>query len=229
MAASMKKTLDNSPYILAQSAVPTILLPAGTWNNTTGQLAVGTALPYLPVGIVKVYLFASGIAQAGLYDATFTGSAAAPVAQIVGNPATVAGAYTPALNTEVTLATVVVMGGSMGPNGAVRKSTKWTINSSATIKTTACYFGAAVFGEQNNLSGAAIAAGFNNIIQNRNDESRQINMRYGQDYANGQAISWQNNGVNTRNDVVIRLAGNLQTATTDYIILEGYMFEILPG
>lgn len=220
------------PYILAQRAVPVILLGSSTAINSTGVITGHPALPSKPNGVVQVYCFAQPGLAAGLYYATFFDQFSCQLwldeAATIKPSGITPGAYTAQVGVEATLATVTLPGRSMGPNGAVRKSTKWSIPSGASIKTATSYFGAAIFGEQNNLSGAAVTAGFNNIIQNRNDETRQINMRYGQDYANGQAILWINNGVDTRNDVALRLVGVLTGSATDWIILEGYTYEVLP-
>lgn len=214
------------PYILAQSAVPIILLPAGVWNNNSGQLAVGTALPYLPSGVVWVYLAASGIAQAGLYQATFSGTAGAPVAQIVGNPVTTPGAYTPSL-AEVTLATATVPGGSMGAGGSLRSEMLLGYSNSANNKTVNIKLASSQFG--GNAYTTSASAGARYGIRNRGPARQVCAFNNGtSDWIQPRSGVAQQFTVDTTVDQGLSITGQLANAA-DFIILEGYTIEVLPG
>lgn len=210
----------GQPYILAQSAVPVILLPAGTVNGS-GQITLGTALPYVPSGVVWVYVFAGIGLAAGLYQATFSSTT---VCQLVDNPATTAGAYAGGTGT-VNLVNAVVPGGAMGPNGAVRiTGFAYTVNN-ANSKAVSTLFAGGLY------SGSTLAATlgmyFGATIRNRGSQQAQIthsNLNMFGTTGIAQVLGTADTSKNQTLAIQVQ-----SSVATDYIILEGYTVEILPG
>lgn len=205
------------PYIISQSSSPVILLPSGA-VNASGQFTLMTALPYTPSGTVNVYVFAGVGLTAGLYQATFSSTT---VCQLVGSPATTAGAYAGG-TTEVVMATTAVPGMAIGTNGAIRISCASATLNSATAKTTRCRFGGASGGL---LSSSTTASGhsFSGLIKNKAAYSSQVWMTqstapYTPNYTS----------VDSSSDQSLTINGQLGAAT-DYIILECCTVEIMPG
>ena len=117
------------PYIIATSGVPLIVIGSGTVNSS-GEFTLTTALPTTPQGIVDVYIYAGVGLAAGLYPATFTSTTQC---QLVGFPATTAGAYAGG-TTAVSLATIKIPGGILGPNGKFRVEIIYTGTTNANQK-----------------------------------------------------------------------------------------------
>ncbi len=217
--------------VAGQTAVPTILLPAGTWANISGQLTVGTALPYLPAGVVNVYLFASGITTAGLYFATFTGSAASPVCQVwtdaaaTMKPVTVAGAYTPTLGSVVGLANIIV--NNVGINGRITTEAFFAMQSSANTKRCQIIFGGTVF--KNIPVTTNISLSLKSSIANRGAANSQYGFSDGTptDLGAGNANTVYA-AVDTSTDQTLSISASINTSTAEFVILEGYRVEVLP-
>ena len=214
----------KSPYILAQKAVPVVLAPSGTWTSTDGALTLGTALTYVPSGVVQICLAASGIVAAGLYWATFSSTTACQVytdAAGTQKPVTTAGAYT-ASTAEQTLVSVTVPGGAMGPNGALKVLTSVTPVSNGNSKIVRTRFDgqlvppSAVTFSTN--GGATLC-----MIRNRGVGSQVFSA------AVGTASSTPSFGsVDTTVDRALTVTGQL-SVPTDWIIYEGDTAEILPS
>ena len=212
------------PYILAQSAVPIILLPAGSWTSTTGDMTVGTPLHYQPLGVVWVYLFASGIARAGLHQATFT---SVDTLQLVGKPATVVGPYTSATS-QAALMSANVPGGSMGANGAIRASMLTTRNAAGTsVVNVGFNFGGTDPASYGSQATTSLQGGSTKIIRNRGVENQQITTFYSAEGTTSGTPGYAR-FIDTRTDKLWQILGALITVT-DYLIIEGYTIEVLPG
>lgn len=206
------------PYILYQSAIPVILLPSGAVNSS-GQFTLTSALPYVPAGTVKVYVFSGVGLASGLYDATFSSTT---VCQVTGNPATTAGSYASG-TAEVSLADLSVPGGLMGKSGGLRISaTSAAINNSNT-KTLRGKLGGSVYNGTFSTCTTQGGCSLLGAIRNRGSFSLQVGsaLFYG---AAGQTYT----AINTALDSVFSFTGQLGGAA-DYLILDGYTVEILPG
>lgn len=210
------------PYILSQSSVPVILLPSGA-VNASGQFTLTTALPYVPPGTVKVYVFAGVGLAAGLYSATFT---SATVCQIVGNPSTIAGVYAGGTG-RVTLASLTIPGGSMGANGSVRHSCLFQVINNANGKSLFGRFADAAFSGFNTTVSTLLMASAVGFIRNRNSQSRQICAHNVSEPGTGTTPPSYTT-IDTSLDQTLAYQASL-TVATDYVILEGYAVEILPG
>lgn len=213
------------PYILAQTAVP-VILPSSGSSNATGQITLTTALPYQPSGTVQIYL-PSGVVTAGsqgtgagLYSVTFSSTT---VCQIQGTGIVTAnGAYTQD-TTQQTLATVVVPGGAMGANGALRIGNLFSIPNNANNK----YI-------TNRLNGVNVISstlttqvlcGFEFSIRNRNAQAIQVTQPTLASVSSTSAATYTT--IDTSINQNLTFTGQLAVAT-DYIILEGYTIEVLP-
>lgn len=123
------KLVDNRTRLLA---------PSGTFNDTTGNFTLGTALLFVPNGVTpgggNCYMYlpagAGGLAGAQYYEVNFTSTT---VGQIVGAPTTTATAWTGAVGI-ITSNTIVVPANSIGPNGRVTVEILYRNNNSGTAK-----------------------------------------------------------------------------------------------
>ena len=205
------------PYILAQSNVPIILCSSGNFN-ATGQLTLTTALPYTPTGTVLVYIFAGNGLTAGLYSATFSSTT---VCQLVGNPTTTSGAYAGG-TTEATLATVTILGGSLGNNGKIRDTTLIQIPNNANNKILNERLNAQELGSFTFTTSSYARS----IMETVNQGNPAVNLSTFFTNIGGGSANFRRLTVDTTQNQTLTLAGTLAVAT-DYIILESYSIEIL--
>lgn len=225
-----------SPYILAQSAVPTILPSSGS-SNATGQITLTTALPYTPSGTVQIYLptgvvtAGSAGTGAGLYPVVFSSTT---VCQVQGTGIVSAnGAYTQTTGSDLTLATITVPGGSMGANGALRGTEITNVNNSANNKIVKAFLGSQVFMTSAQTTVASWVGGFG--FRNRGAQNVNVVIASGTGGSTAFAFGSSSSGganmptaVDTSVNQNLTLTGQLATAT-DYIMLDGYTVEVLPG
>lgn len=129
---------------------------------------------------------------------------------------------------ETALASIVIPGGAMGPNGALRVTTQWSYTNSANAKTKRYRLGG--------LGGAAlmavsatttVSASHQRTIQNRNAENAQVT--HGLGWGNAFGMSG-NSPVTTTLDTTIdqALVMTVQLATaSESISLESWLLEVL--
>lgn len=221
-----KWSLANSgELVLSQTAVPVILCPSGTWTNTTGTMTLGTALPYTPVGRVRVALFASGI-TAGLYYATFSSTTAMQVwtdAAATTKPTTVAGAYTPTTATDILLASTALGADSMGLNGGLRIQTGVSTSNNANSKQSKIKLsGSQVATTQSYASG--LGGAHSALVRNRGSKSAQSSHAIGSYGASSPTFAT----IDTTVALNVELYGQIAVAT-DYLILDAYTIELIPS
>lgn len=209
---------DQDQYSVAQ-----IILPAGNWTSIDGLLTLGTALPYLPTGIVLVYLAASGISPEQWYYATFSSVTDCQVWTNRGGttkPATVVGAYTPVL-TEINFpGSVALPANSIGNHGQFTTEHAFTGSTGAISRTK--WGGSTIY----QYTHAQLSMADRRIVQNRGVHNSQFLLasagQYGGFGAGGlsQYLSVATNAVTT-----VTFTGQL-TATTDYCIMERYKVSV---
>lgn len=218
------------PYALAQTAVP-VVLPSSGSSNASGQITHTTALPYQPSGVVYIYLPAGVVTAgsagtaAGLYPAIYSSQT---VCQIQGTGIVTAnGAYTQTTGVDLTLATAMVPGGAMGANGALRTVPLFSTPSTATTKTMNLKFGGA--GAWSNAAATTLSHSTLNVIRNRGAQNSQVSFSATTVAGVGASGGATNTiAIDTSANQPLTFTGQLATAT-DYIILEGYTVEVLPG
>jgi hypothetical protein len=226
----------NSPYILAQSAISVILLPSSS-IAANGIITVGTALPttyanawvYLPAGAAYTG------SPAGVYFAQFISTLSGTVYTNYANPATTA--FTPnipsVLGTPVAgvgaftqttvsqnLMQVMIPGGAMGLNGALRCYNVCTEPNNANAKTT----GVSLNGVSVNFAVLTSNAGYASVplVTNQGVMNRQLcSVHTG-------ITSPIRTSIDTSINQPLTFAAQLSVAT-DYIVLEGFTIEILPA
>lgn len=214
------------PFILAQSAIP-IIVPSSGNITATGALSGLTALPYTPVGIVRVYCFAQAGLAAGLYYAAFSSATACQLyldaAGTITPAGITAGAYTGWTAGVATLLSITVPANSMGANGALRITTLWSTNSAAGKNLICRFDGQAVFYV---APGAVSGIGIQKTVRNRGATQQVI--------ANN-SISGDT-GVNSPGTIAVdttvdkALAVSIApSAATEWAIFEGFTIEILPA
>lgn len=228
------------PWILAQLGTPRVLLPSGTFADTTGSMSALTALPYIPAGVVQVFVFAgAGIPSSELYYATFSSTTACQLYErVASNPAVpgttkpsgiTAGAYAGGTATSI-LATITVPGGTMGPNGRLRVSTFNSFTNPAGAgnnKVCSALLGAFLVASSTLTTSTAYRM-FSEIC-NQNSVSVQTGSYFAT--PGGGMVSptdWRRGTINTAVDQNLTLTAQCSIAT-DYCILENYCIEVLPS
>lgn len=219
-------TFVRMPFTLAQSGTP-VILPSSGSSNASGQITLTTALPYQPSGTVGLYLPAGVVTAgsqgtgAGVYQVVFSSTT---VAQVQGTGITTAnGAYTQD-TTTVTLASVVVPGGSMGPNGMLRIGPQWSFPNNANAKSINVLLGGqgvAAWSDTTTLQESRDVR-----VRNRGSQASQVSTDW-LSYGNG-AVAAKLRNVDTSLNQAVTLTAAL-AVVTDYVILEGYTVEVLPG
>jgi hypothetical protein len=221
---------QRSPIVLAQSAVPTILLSSATAITATGAITGLTALPYTPSGVVQVFVDLSGIGGVkGLYYARFSSTSACQLytdaAGTITPTGLTAGAYA-GLTGEQVLASILVPAGSMGPNGSLRVDAMFNCTNDANVKvvnvkansTTVASTTLTTYGGVRKFQRWA----------NRGAQNAQIVQQYGPADAGYTAGQVAYTTIDTSQNVTLTLTANLANAA-DFISLESYLIEVIPG
>ena len=226
----------NSPRILYQRGVPTVLLSSATNITATGAITGLTALPYVPSGVVFVYCFAQTGLLEGLYYARFSSTTACQLYTDVGGTITptgiTAGAYVGG-TTEAILTSIIIPGGSMGANGMIRAQSSWGCSNSANNKTARTRLDGVLFGQQSQTTVASFS--MMNGIKNRGNPAIQFQASSGSggpaNALGSNSSSSSNNAqtaINTSVDTTLTVRGQLAVAT-DFLVLETCTIEILAG
>ncbi len=221
---------QQSSYILAQSGRPVILLSSGTFANSTGLMTGLTALPYVPLGIVQVFIFAgAGIPASGLYWAIFSSTTSCQLytrfdASVTPTGIT-PGAYAGGTS-EVTLTTIRVPGKAVGANGSLRSTHQWSMPSNVNNKSLVMRLPA--FWAVSAAFTTVLAAQSIFFLKNRNTELAQLGYgSFGSPYGStGNTLPI--GAVDTTAPFDFTLTGQLAVAT-DFIILENVITEIFPS
>lgn len=217
------------PYVLDLNSTPRILLPNGV-ANASGQLTLNNPLPWLLPGEIPVYVppnVVVGDAVGGWRTATFSANG---VCQLVGNPATNAGAYSQ-ISSLVTFRSVTVPGGAMGPNGALRLSLLYALSPSANGKVMQSFFSGGIFGANSTVASNFVSYGLISTLRNIGVENRQMAQNVAGDIG-GNTGAMINLSIDTTADRLLTFSGSLTPAAAagnDYLALIGSTVEILPG
>jgi len=223
------------PYILAQSGLPVIIISSGTFADTVGAMTGLTALPYTPSGVVQVFVFSGdGIAASELYWATFSSATACQLFETVASLPAVPGTTKPSGITagayaggtaEATLVNVTLPGGALGLNGSLRILPQWSHPNNANSKSVRTFLASTSIVNISNTTNISEARP--TVIRNRNSQLSQLHSTF-----IGFAVSSSGNftpiAVDTSIDQLLSFRGLLAVAT-DFIILNGFSIEVLPG
>lgn len=226
----------NSPRILYQRGVPTVLLSSATGITPTGEITGLTALAYVPSDVVFVYCFAQTGLLEGLYYARFSSKTACQLytdaAGTITPTGITAGAYVGG-TAEVILESITIPGGSMGANGMIRAQSSWGCSSSANNKIARTRLDGTMFGQV--VGTTVVSFGMMNGIKNRGNPAIQFKPASG---SGGPSVSLgsssassSNNAqtaINTAVDTTLTFRGQLAVAT-DFLVLETCTIEILAG
>ena len=226
----------NSPRILYQMGVPTVLLSSATGITATGAITGLTALPYVPSDVVFVYCFAQTGLLEGLYYARFSSTTACQLYTDVDGTITpngiTAGAYVGG-TTEAILTSIIIPGGSMGANGMIRAQSSWGCSNSANNKIARTRLDGVMFGQQSQTTMASFS--MMNGIKNRGNLAIQFQPANGTgspsialgSSPSSSSINAQTT-IDTAVDTTLTLRGKLDVAT-DFLVLETCTIEILAG
>lgn len=227
----------NIPYVLAQSAVPVSIIQCNTgitWtlaaNPANGKTRITSSgahgLTTSPAVGKSIYITSwSGTGVVGFYNiATVVDTLNLDIdltyAAGLGNPTVVQA------NTKITLATVPVPGGAMGPNGALRISTKFGHTNSANIKGLFVDLGGSTFWTQ--TSTASNQYNTFTTIENRGDASAQIGGGSYLSGLGGTSVAHETGAINTNVSSNLTIAVQPSVAN-EWVRLEVRRIEVLPG
>lgn len=236
----------DTPYVLAQSAVPVCLAPNGT-VATNGIVTLGTALPTTYSGGIWLRFPANAIVggAAGLYWAVMSSTTQGQVYTNFADPASefipfipsgtlVAAvgsnaAYTQTTGADITLANTTLVAGVLGVSGALRctRAISTTTPSNANAKTSDLMLGAVDIHPADPTTN--VYAEYISVTRNRGVANKQFNTRYNTNMGvatTGNTNQWTT--VDTSVNNALSITGRIAVAT-DYVLLEGYTFEILPS
>lgn len=240
--------------ILWQSGIP-FVIPAGdggsnglTFTGTRGLFTLSAAILtsvynmlsgcyiYLPAG-------AGGLAAAGWYWATFSSDTVGEVfqdtyvpgsgrpqwkASPTANTNLTSGRITQTTN-EITAASFVMPGGSLGPNGLMRGCWKQVANSSGGIKTFKCKVGSATINYQT-ASTSNLDLDLEFIKQNSGIDSKQIGNRTNNGYLGVSQTTYVNDHTSIDTAIDQTVSFTLQCASnTDSAIIIPRQFSVIYG
>lgn len=233
-------------FVLSQSAVPVILVPNGT-VATNGTITLGTALPTIYAGGAWIRLPANAIVggSAGLYWCVFSSTTVGVVKTDYVDPAngfvpyvatgavTATGsnvAYTQTTGSDITLCNVLLQGNTLGNTSSLRISRSiFANNNSGGNKIFSIKWDTNILILNKTRTTTVLEAWGPFTVSNRGVLNRQVSVgpSYITDGATSGASASAYTSVDTSTDKNIMCTGNIAVAT-DYIVLEGFVFEILP-
>ncbi len=234
---TVAQVLGRNEYNLQKSAIPAILVPNGT-VATNGTITLGTALPViytsawvrLPAGAVVGGL-------AGLYYVVFSSTTVGQVYTAFVDPALefvptipttlVAAvgsnaAYTQATATDINLATVRIVGQTLGENGTLAFNALTSNNNSGGIKTASVKFGATTVATVDLTT--TLTNETAKRVTNRGVGNKQLVHNVSTGGTSTTAIT--QSSIDTFSDVLLTFTGKIATAT-DYLVLENYEVRLL--
>ncbi|MYM34933.1 hypothetical protein GTP38_11355 [Duganella sp. FT94W] len=243
VTATTGSGLLNIPRVIAQSAVPVIIVPSGS-VAADGTITLGTALNVVYAGAwIKLPAGAIVGGAAGLYYCTFSSTTVGSVKDLFVNPAVSpfvsyipvgpltaavgSGAYTQSLSITQ-LCNVTVPGGAMGPNGVFRSEVIFGSSNTANNK---AYYAGMTPGNLFvglNISGAGATGTCGRVrLANRGSQNSQTYFAGGWGYGPVQLPQLQRSFDMTVDQPFFYSAA--LTNAADYVVLEGFTAEILPG
>lgn len=129
---------------------------------------------------------------------------------------------------ETTLATITVPAGAMGPNGALRVTSLWSITSSANTKTLRYRLGGSAM-LQSALTTSS-ASQQHRLIQNRNAQNAQVAhaSSFSNSFGQASGASVTTSAIDTSAPASLTLTGQLANSA-ETITLESYVVELFHG
>jgi len=218
-----------SAIVLAESAVPYILLSSATNISATGAITGATALPYTPTGVVFVYIFSQTGLTAGVYAARFSSTTACQLysdaAGTVELSGITAGAYVGGITAAI-VASIAIPARAMGPNGQLRINHQFVYPTTAGSKNFNVTFGSATVLNSNRTT-AGGGDSFTSRVVNRGIEDRQLIAVPSESATSSNSLTRSNIDTTVAQSVIFTL--QLITTQADYMILEGYTIEVVYG
>ena len=234
----------SAPLVLAQTGIPVCLQSSGTMG-ANGALSAITALP---VQYASCYMyFPAGKAfagsAAGLYYVVMSSTTAGTVYNNVYDPTTRLpptipasltaivdagpGAYTQTTAADIVLGGVTLLANVVGANGSVRIEDAFAMNNTVNNKTVKNKLGASTARSAVLGTGKTLSIG-KTLITNRGVQNKQhLHYQNFDDSALAQVFS-DALAVDLSAASAITFTAQLATAT-DYVVLEGYVTEVLLG
>lgn len=225
---------------LAASAIPFIWAPTGTMANN-GAITLGTALSttyanayvLLPVsaifaGSAAGWYFAqfSSATLGTVFNNSYVSNApsipTSPVAFVTTGPGAYTGVTSAANGPQIT-----VPAGVMGLNGVLRVALLGSCANSAGNKTFNVFLGVGTF--LNTIATTVASINSSCVIYNRGAANSQVAFAPGNSSGFGTAAGVSTyGGVNTAVNQTLSVGGTLAVAT-DFLVIEAFVAEVLPG
>jgi hypothetical protein len=227
--------------VLSRNAIPFIIPPTGTMGNN-GAYTSGTALAttyatcFLWFAANQIfsgstagwyYAVASSTTVFTVYNNTYSSGTpaapASPTAFVSTGPGSITG-----VTSQVSGPAIALAAGSMGANGVLRITSLWSVPNNGNSKTTNINFVGASNILNNVLTTVAQASQLT-TVWNRGAQNSQVSFPAANQTGIGTASGTMNfQSVDTSQAQTIGFNGTLATAT-DYIVLEAFLIEVLPG
>jgi len=243
---------QNSPIILAQSAIPMILPSSGTMG-ANGSLTGLTALPYSvfpqpcfmyfpagkvfsgsPAGMYYASILTTTTAQ--VYNNMYTSGLPQAAIPVVPTPVVDAGpgAYAQTTGSDISLININSPGGMPGRNGclAIRRYALMGQAAGGT-RSGKLTLGGATIANEAAITNTYLASGLSKYLFNRGAQNSNVSPLYG-NWAGGDALVTSANAnlctsIDTSVDNTLSMLAKLDTTATDYYIIDGFRVEVLPG
>lgn len=232
--------VEGFPKLLAQRAVPVIIVPNGT-VATNGTITLGTALAiiyanawiYLPDGAVVggsagLYFCQFASTTVGQVFTNFNDASSAFVPDVItsglANAVGSNSAYTQTVATELTVASVTIPAGAIGNNGSLTHHSRWSWINNGNNKYLYAYIGVTRAGllptVSTTSSGNYLITGYNRGVNNS-----QIWGAGNSDASGTSTGALLTSAENTANDLICSFKARL-VDVTDYIVLEAFRVEV---
>jgi hypothetical protein len=225
---------------LVAVAIPFVIAPTGTMANN-GAITLGTALPTtyancyinLPANAISAgsaagwYFCQMSSATVGtVFNNTYTSGTpaipASPTAFVTTGP----GAYTGVTGT-VNAQAISIPANTLGANGVLSYQANWSFPSNGNNKTASITFGGSAVLSNTQTTQATLSV--KKSIQNRG----ATNAQFGDNGTAGTGVGTSGNSnaflaVDTTTALTLQFASNIAVAT-DYMVMESFVIEVLPG
>lgn len=192
----------------------------GTWSQTTNVISVAVTGHGLVVGDKVALAFVAGTGALAIAGSFIVATRPSADAFTVAATNSATGAGTLEGVTEQTLYSLVIPGGTLGPNDSLRVSAQFAMTNGANDKTLKLKFGSATLLTEVYTTSAA--ANWNKRISNRGNVARQVFALATDGVSATTVIATQD----TATDKTLSITGQKETGS-ELLVLESVLVEII--
>lgn len=207
-------------------------IPSSGSSNATGQITFTTAMPYAPPAAVPAFIYLpAGVVTAGsqgtganFYQVTFSSTT---VCQITGTGIVTANAAYTQATSIIPFATIAIPGNTLGSNGSLMTTMRWSFLNNANAKNTRLMFGGQAVSQNTNSN--TLTFYDQQWLSNRGVTNHQVGGWNGFQAVYGP----QGTAIYTYLTVDTTVSQNLVIdaalgVATDYVLLDGYSVLLVP-